>query len=89
MIFIRITLSNFQNFKIISESILSHLCPKMEYEKMEWLIWTQEAQKLLLTQKINISQVKDQESKLVQESGPNQKVEILVQSISPQWNVTF
>ena len=33
----------------------------MEYEKKEWLIWTQEAQEWPLTQEIDLSQVKVQE----------------------------
>ena len=50
----------------------------MEYEKMEWLIWNHEEHELQSTQENNWSQVKVQESRLVQEVGPNKKVETQV-----------
>jgi len=42
------------------------------------LIWTQEAHERLLTQEFDLSQVNVLESRLVQEVGPNQEVEILI-----------
>ena len=50
----------------------------MVYKKMEWLIWTQEVQELISTQKNDSSQVKVQESRSVQEVGPNQEDEAQV-----------
>ena len=50
----------------------------MEYEKIEWLTWTQEVQELIPTQEGDLSQVKVQESKLFQEAGPSQEVETQV-----------
>ena len=50
----------------------------MEYEKIEWLTWTQEVQELISTQEGDLSQVKVQESKLVQEVGPSQEVKTQV-----------
>ena len=44
---------------------------------------------LIPTQEGDLSQVKIQESKLVQELGPSQEVETQVHIHFPQWNVTF
>ena len=74
MIFIKnLTLSNFQFSKYFQSQIHQDHCLRME-----WLIWTQEAQERLLTQKFSLSQVKILKSRLVQEVVPNQEVEILV-----------
>ena len=45
---------------------------------IERLTWAQEGQELIPTQEGDLSQVKVQESKLVQEAGPSQEVETLV-----------
>ena len=50
---------------------------------IEWLTWTQEVQELIPTQEGNLSQVKVQESKLVQELGPSQEVETQVHMYFP------
>ena len=50
----------------------------MECEKKEWLIWTQEVVELIPTQESDLSRVKVQESRLVQEVGPNQEVKTQV-----------
>ena len=79
MIFImNFTPSNFQIFKLIPESILSTPLFKMECEKMKRLIWTQGVRELIITQEFDLSQVKTQELRLVQEMGPNQEVKTQV-----------
>ena len=56
---------------------------------MEWLIWTQEVQELIPTQEKNLSQVKIQESSLVQEVVQIKKLKKLKSTfISQQRNVT-
>ena len=55
----------------------------MECEKIEWLTWTQEVQELIPTQEGDLSQVKVQESKLVQEVGPSQEVKTQVHIYFP------
>ena len=72
MIFIKnLTLSNFQFSKYFQSQIHQDHCLRME-----WLIWTQEVQELISTQKIDWNQVKVLESRLVQEVSPNQEVNI-------------
>ena len=60
----------------------------MDYKKMEWLIWTQEVQELIPTQECDLSQVKIQESSLIQEVGQIKKLKLKSTFISPQRNVT-
>ena len=56
---------------------------------MEWLIWTQEIQELISTQKNDLSQVKVQESRLVQKVGPNQEDEAQVHIHFPMMECDF
>ena len=55
----------------------------MECQEIELLTWTQEVRELIPTQKSDLSQVKVQESRLVQEVGPSQEVDTQVHIYFP------
>ena len=83
MIFIKsFTPSNFQTFKIISESNLSKPLSQNGIDLDSG------STGLILTREFDLSQVKVQESKLVQKVGPNQELKLKSTFSFPQWNVT-